>query len=86
MILFSSKTIQYLDFLVANAPWFNSTATKQALDSITGMEKDHDERPALLELRKVLCKAFENCYRFAEDGSASAPKQRRLCMDLSDSE
>eukprot|EP00961_Rhodomonas_salina_P026829 362414-Rhodomonas_salina.1 len=80
------KTVQYLDFLVANAPWFNSTATEQALDSITGMEKDHDKRPALSVLCKVLRKAFENRDRFAEDGSARAPKRRRLCMDLSDSE
>ena len=88
VVLFSGKTIAWLDFLVANTPWYHQANTECAMDSIAGIKDNHDTKFALKSLRVMFKRAFAKGANSVagETISATAPKRRRLMMDLSDSE
>ncbi len=53
--LLSSKTVtvEYWDFLVSNAPWFNAISS-QALDDAKTIEQEHDKQSSIILLKNVL--------------------------------
>jgi hypothetical protein len=51
--LLSSKTLEYWDFLVANAPWFNAISS-QALDDAKALAKEHDQQSSIIKLENIL--------------------------------
>jgi hypothetical protein len=72
------KLLQYLDFLVANAPWFNGT-NSNALESVEGLDSQHESDAAMKELRSKMKERY---------GTKSTPiatqgklKRRRLRLD-----
>jgi hypothetical protein len=76
--ILTGKLLQYLDFLVANTPWFNGT-NSSALDSVVGIDAAHEEPAAMAELRAKMRDRY---------GTKSAPtsvqgklKRRRLRLD-----
>ncbi len=49
----SSKTLEYWDFLVANAQWFNAISA-QALDDARTIVKEHDRNSSIILLENML--------------------------------
>jgi hypothetical protein len=51
--LLSTKTLEYWDFLVSNAPWFNAVSA-QALEDAKICSKDHDRESSIIHLENIL--------------------------------
>ncbi len=51
--LLSSKTLEYWDFLVANAPWYNAISGP-ALDDARALAKEHDRQSSIIKLENIL--------------------------------
>ena len=64
--LLSSRTLEYWDFLVSNAPWFNAISG-QAVDDARALAKEHDKQSSIICLENMLspCACRKLCSKSA---------------------
>ena len=76
--LLSGRLLQYFDFLVANAPWFNGVHHDAYL-SVNEFDDKHDEGAATVELYKGLEELYKT--EAASVVQDRPKKRRRLIME-----
>ena len=81
--LLSSKLLEYIDFLVANAPWYNSFSAL-AMDSTRDIEIFHQNVKSAKELKAVMERLYASGDLQADlstaNSSASKKRRRELIM------